>query len=82
MAPILTARGSADFPPADPEVVRGNTVPVPGCTSVSDCRAVLTDAGFRHATAQTDSSKPAGRWWAPARPVAAARCPGSWSRSW
>ena len=25
MAPILTARGSADFPPADPEVVRGKT---------------------------------------------------------
>jgi membrane peptidoglycan carboxypeptidase len=60
MAPILTARGSGDFPPADPTVVRGNTVTVPGCRSVSDCRTVLTDAGFRHTTVRTNSSKAAG----------------------
>ncbi|MDP9459661.1 MAG: penicillin-binding protein, partial [Actinomycetota bacterium] len=60
LAPILTARGSGDFPPADPEVVRGKAVPVPSCNSVSNCRAVLTAAGFRHATAQTSSSKASG----------------------
>jgi membrane peptidoglycan carboxypeptidase len=60
MAPILTARGSGTFPPADPQVVAGNTRPVPGCNSVSDCRAVLTKAGFRHSTHETDSDKEPG----------------------
>ena len=60
MAPILTARGSGTFPPADPQVVAGNTRPVPGCSSVSDCRAVLTKAGFRHSTHETDSNKEPG----------------------
>jgi membrane peptidoglycan carboxypeptidase len=60
MAPILTARGSGTFPPADPLVVAGNTRPVPGCSSVSDCRAVLTRAGFRHSTHDTDSDKAPG----------------------
>jgi membrane peptidoglycan carboxypeptidase len=60
MAPILTARGSGVFPPADPTVVRGNTVPVPGCSSVSNCRSVLAAAGFRHTTAKTDSDKEEG----------------------
>jgi membrane peptidoglycan carboxypeptidase len=60
MAPILTARGSGVFPPADPIVVRGNTVPVPGCSSVSQCRSVLAAAGFRHTTVKTDSDKKDG----------------------
>jgi membrane peptidoglycan carboxypeptidase len=60
MAPILTARGSGFFPPADPTVVRGNTKPVPGCSSVRDCRAVLTAAGFAHTTVRTDSDKKEG----------------------
>ena len=60
MAPILTARGSGVFPPADPTVVRGNTVPVPGCSSVSDCRSVLTAAGFRHTTV-ADRQRQGGR---------------------
>jgi membrane peptidoglycan carboxypeptidase len=60
MAPILTARGSGVFPPADPAVVRGNTKPVPGCSSVSQCRAVLSAAGFTHTTVRTDSRKEAG----------------------
>jgi membrane peptidoglycan carboxypeptidase len=60
MAPILTARGSGAFPPADPTVVRGNTVPVPGCSSVSNCRSVLTAAGFQTATVKTDSDKEDG----------------------
>jgi beta-lactam-binding protein with PASTA domain len=40
--------------------VAGNTRPVPGCSSVSDCRAVLTKAGFRHSTHETDSNKEPG----------------------
>jgi membrane peptidoglycan carboxypeptidase len=60
MAPILTARGSGVFPPADPTVVRGNTVPVPGCSSVSNCRSVLAAAGFEHTTVRTDSSRQVG----------------------
>ena len=57
MAPILEARGSGVFPPADPAVVNGNTKPVPGCSSVSRCRSVLTAAGFQTATAKVDSDK-------------------------
>jgi membrane peptidoglycan carboxypeptidase len=60
MAPILTARGSSDFPPADPKVVEGNTRPVPGCGSVSACRSVLASAGFEHTTVRVNSSRPAG----------------------
>jgi membrane peptidoglycan carboxypeptidase len=60
MAPILGARGSGTFPPADPVVVAGKTRPVPGCSSVKDCRTVLTHAGFAHTTAQVDSEKKAG----------------------
>ena len=60
MAPILTARGSGVFPPADPAVVRGNTKPVPGCGSVNDCRAVLAAAGFTHTTVRIDSTKREG----------------------
>jgi membrane peptidoglycan carboxypeptidase len=60
MAPILEARGSGVFPPADPAVVNGNTRPVPGCSTVSQCRSVLTAAGFQTATAKVDSAKKAG----------------------
>jgi membrane peptidoglycan carboxypeptidase len=60
MAPILDARGSGVFPPSDPVVVNGNTRPVPGCTTVSQCRTVLHDAGFQHTTTQVDSDKEAG----------------------
>jgi membrane peptidoglycan carboxypeptidase len=55
MAPILDARGSSDFPPSDPAVVRGNTVPVPGCDDVVDCQFTLTDAGFFHRVVRVDS---------------------------
>ncbi|MCF6508379.1 penicillin-binding protein, partial [Blastococcus sp. MG754426] len=55
MAPILTARGSADFPPADPEVVRGNTVRVPSCDEPLACQDVLEDAGFLHRVHRVDS---------------------------
>jgi membrane peptidoglycan carboxypeptidase len=60
MAPILDARGSGVFPPSDPVVVNGNTRPVPGCSTVSQCRTVLSDAGFQHTTAQVDSDQEAG----------------------
>jgi membrane peptidoglycan carboxypeptidase len=60
MAPILEARGSGVFPPADPVVVNGNTKPVPGCSTVSQCRSVLTAAGFQTATARVDSDKKDG----------------------
>ena len=55
MAPILDARGSSDFPPSDPAVVRGNTVPVPSCDDVVDCQFTLTDAGFFHSVMRVDS---------------------------
>ena len=60
MAPILQSRGSGVFPPADPAVVNGNTKPVPGCSTVSQCRSVLAAAGFRTATAKVDSDKKDG----------------------
>ncbi|MGY1642159.1 transglycosylase domain-containing protein [Geodermatophilus sp. SYSU D00703] len=60
MAPILQARGSGEFPPADERVQNGNTRPVPGCTSVRRCQAALADAGFQHTTVRVDSSREAG----------------------
>jgi membrane peptidoglycan carboxypeptidase len=60
MAPILEARGSSNFPPSDPVVVNGNTRPVPGCTTVSECRSVLTSAGFQPTTVRVDSDKKEG----------------------
>jgi membrane peptidoglycan carboxypeptidase len=60
MAPILTARGSSDFRPADPAVVRGNAEPLPGCSTVAECRSVLTAAGYGVATADVDSALEAG----------------------
>jgi membrane peptidoglycan carboxypeptidase len=60
MAPILDARGSGEFPPADPAVVNGNTRPVPGCGSVSSCRTALADAGFVPQTVTVDGSTPSG----------------------
>jgi membrane peptidoglycan carboxypeptidase len=60
MAPILTARGSGDFPPADPRVERGNTVAVPWCSGVGACRAALSAAGFEVRVAEVDSHEQAG----------------------
>ena len=60
MAPILQARGSGVFPPADPVVVNGNTRPVPGCSSVSRCRNVLSAAGFATAEMRVDSERKSG----------------------
>src|SRR4051812_15914373 len=60
MAPILEARGSGVFPPSDPEVVRGKTVPLPACNDVLDCQFTLTDAGFLHRVVKVDSDLEAG----------------------
>jgi membrane peptidoglycan carboxypeptidase len=60
MAPILQARGSSEFPPSDPAVVRGNTRPVPGCNSVDECSRVLAAAGFKSATSRINSDRRAG----------------------
>ncbi|SFK40804.1 penicillin-binding protein [Geodermatophilus ruber] len=60
MAPVLEARGSSDFPPADPQVQNGNTRPVPGCSSVRGCQAALTDAGFQYSTVRVDSDREEG----------------------
>jgi membrane peptidoglycan carboxypeptidase len=60
MAPVLDARGSSEFPPADQSVVDGNTRPVPGCSSVPDCVRVLAAAGFQSTTLRVDSIKREG----------------------
>ena len=60
MAPILEARGSGVFPPADPAVVVGNTKPVPGCDTPSNCKSVLARAGFPSVTVHVDSDKKDG----------------------
>jgi membrane peptidoglycan carboxypeptidase len=56
MAPILDARGSSDFPPADPAVEEGNTRAVPWCSTPAGCEARLREAGFEVARARVDSS--------------------------
>ena len=60
MAPVLTARGSSEFPPADPVVEAGNTRAIPWCSTVAGCRAALADAGFDAATVEVDSGLAAG----------------------
>jgi len=62
MAPILDARGSGEFRPADPTVSNGNTRPVPSCSSVSSCQRALADAGFNYTTVRVDSDRPAGQF--------------------
>ena len=60
MVPILEARGSSDFPPADPAVVNGNTRPVPRCALVVECAEALADAGFQSTTMKVRSAERAG----------------------
>jgi membrane peptidoglycan carboxypeptidase len=62
MAPILEARGSSDFPPADPTVVNGNTRPVPTCTAAIQCARALAAAGFQSTTVKVDSAERAGEF--------------------
>jgi membrane peptidoglycan carboxypeptidase len=60
MAPILDARGSSDFPPADDAVVHGNTRPLPSCGGVSSCKRALTSAGFQYTVVRVDGDEEAG----------------------
>jgi membrane peptidoglycan carboxypeptidase len=60
MAPVLAARGSGEFPPADPEVEAGNTRPIPRCTTAVDCATVLAARGFFSTTVEVDSALEAG----------------------
>ncbi|MGY1801707.1 transglycosylase domain-containing protein [Blastococcus sp. SYSU D00922] len=57
MAPILQARGSGTFPPADQTVANGNTKPVPGCTDPFQCARALAAAGFQSTTVRVNSDK-------------------------
>jgi beta-lactam-binding protein with PASTA domain len=56
--------------------VAGKTRPVPGCSSVKDCRTVLTHAGFAHTTVQVDSEKKAGDLVGTSPPRGARAVPG------
>ncbi|MGY1781544.1 transglycosylase domain-containing protein [Geodermatophilus sp. SYSU D01036] len=60
MEPILTARGSGEFAPADETVQNGNTRPVPGCSTVRGCERTLADAGFTPRTVRVDSDERPG----------------------
>jgi membrane peptidoglycan carboxypeptidase len=60
MAPILDARPTAEFPPADEIVANGNTRVVPNCSSVRTCQSALEQAGFSHETAEVDSDRKEG----------------------
>ena len=62
MAPILDARGSSDFPPADPVVAAGNTKPVPRCSTVADCVRALAAAGFQSTTVEVRSPRRRGEF--------------------
>ncbi|MCF6743017.1 penicillin-binding protein [Blastococcus sp. KM273128] len=76
MAPVLTARGSSDFPPADPEVVRGNTVRVPSCDEPFACQAVLEDAGFVPRVLRVDSDLAPGALVGTSPPAGGRAVPG------
>ncbi len=76
MAPVLEARGSSDFPPADPAVVRGNTRPVPGCSSAGACETTLRNAGFATARLRVDSSLAAGSFVGTSPPRGGRAVPG------
>jgi membrane peptidoglycan carboxypeptidase len=72
MAPILTGQPMVAFPPEDATVANGDTRAVPRCSSVSACEGALEDAGFRTATRQVDSDRPAGSFVG-TRPAAGTR---------
>ena len=76
MAPILDARGSGTFPPADPKVEIGNTKPVPGCSSVPRCVSALAAAGFDSTTVRVDSDKEPGALVGTSPPAGGRALPG------
>ncbi|MGY1986371.1 penicillin-binding protein [Blastococcus sp. SYSU DS0669] len=76
MAPVLTARGSSDFPPADPAVVRGNTIRVPSCGEPSRCQDVLEAAGFLPRVVRVDSELAQGQLVGTSPPAGGRAVPG------
>ncbi|WP_212719612.1 transglycosylase domain-containing protein [Blastococcus sp. CCUG 61487] len=60
MAPILTAQEPVPFPPADPEVVRGRSVPVPDCASVTQCEELIRAAGLQTSVVEVENDAPQG----------------------
>jgi membrane peptidoglycan carboxypeptidase len=76
MAPVLEARGSGEFPPADEQVQNGNTRPVPGCSSVRGCERALTDAGFTPQTLRVGGDERAGTLLGTSPPRGARAVPG------
>ncbi|SNS03216.1 Membrane carboxypeptidase (penicillin-binding protein) [Geodermatophilus saharensis] len=76
MEPILTARGSGEFPPADETVQNGNTRPVPGCGGVRACERALREAGFTPQTLRVDSDEAAGAFLGTSPPRGARAVPG------
>ncbi|MCZ2859051.1 transglycosylase domain-containing protein [Blastococcus sp. VKM Ac-2987] len=76
MAPILTTRGSSDFPPADPAVVRGETVPMPRCSDPFDCADVLSRAGFLDLVVRVDSDLAPGELVGTSPPAGGRAVPG------
>jgi membrane peptidoglycan carboxypeptidase len=76
MEPILDARGSGEFAPADPKVENGNTKPVPGCSSVRSCQRALADAGFRSVTARVDDDAAPGAFIGTSPPRGSRAAPG------
>lgn len=55
MAPILTAQPAVPFPPADPQVVNGRSLPVPACGSVDECEQAIRAAGLQTRVVQTEN---------------------------
>jgi membrane peptidoglycan carboxypeptidase len=60
MAPILGAQPNVPFPPADPQVLNGRSLPVPACASPAECEQVIRAAGLQTTTTTVDSDQPRG----------------------
>src|SRR4051794_24507625 len=60
MEPILNARPTAEFAPADAIVANGDTRVVPDCSSARSCESALESAGFTYETAQVASDQQEG----------------------
>jgi len=60
MEPILNARPTAEFAPADASVANGDTRVVPDCSSARSCESALKSAGFTYETAQVASDQQEG----------------------
>ncbi|MCZ2836071.1 penicillin-binding protein [Modestobacter sp. VKM Ac-2985] len=64
LAPVLTTRPVAAFPPPDPQYVRSERATVPGgCVGAwaDGCTGLLAERGFQIARVVVDGARPAGR---------------------